>query len=68
MMAFTYALILFFTVIICFIASFDKRLQFNRHFGAFIKLRFWWQFLSSLGMFGLRQKAFGGSIPIIRLA
>lgn len=37
MMAFTYALILFFTVIICFIASFDKRLQFNRHFGAFIK-------------------------------
>lgn len=36
-MAFTYALILFFTVIICFIASFDKRLQFNRHFGAFIK-------------------------------
>lgn len=37
MMAFTYALILFFTVIICFIASFYKRLQFNRHFGAFIK-------------------------------
>lgn len=37
MMAYTYALILFFTVIICFIASFDKRLQFNRHFGAFIK-------------------------------
>lgn len=37
MMAYTYALILFFTVIICFVASFDKRLLFNRHFGAFIK-------------------------------
>lgn len=37
MITYTYALILFFTVIICFIASFDKRLQFNRHFGAFIK-------------------------------
>lgn len=37
MMSFTYALILFFTVIICFIASFDKRLQFNKHFGAFLK-------------------------------
>ncbi len=37
MMAYTYILILFFTVIICFIASFDKRLLFNRHFDAFIK-------------------------------
>ncbi|WP_313373836.1 lycopene cyclase domain-containing protein [Chishuiella sp.] len=37
MIAFTYLLILFFTVIICFIASFDKRLQFNHYFGAFIK-------------------------------
>lgn len=37
MMAYTYSLILFFTVIICFIASFDKRLLFNQHFGAFIK-------------------------------
>lgn len=37
MMSFTYALVLFFTVIICFIASFDKRLRFDRHFGAFIK-------------------------------
>lgn len=36
-MSFTYALVLFFTVIICFIASFDKRIQFNRYFGAFIK-------------------------------
>lgn len=37
MMAYTYSLILFFTVIICFIASFDRRIQFNRYFGAFIK-------------------------------
>lgn len=37
MMSYTYILILFFTVIICFIASFDKRLQFNQHFGAFLK-------------------------------
>ncbi|WP_230979010.1 lycopene cyclase domain-containing protein [Flavobacterium supellecticarium] len=36
-MEYTYSLILFFTVIICFIASFDKRIGFNRHFGAFIK-------------------------------
>ncbi|WP_313581784.1 lycopene cyclase domain-containing protein [Chishuiella sp.] len=37
MITFTYSLILFFTIIVCFIASFDKRLQFNHHFGAFIK-------------------------------
>lgn len=36
-MEYTGSLILFFTVLICFIASFDKRLGFNRHFGAFIK-------------------------------
>ena len=37
MMAYTYALILFFTIIICFIASFDKRIQFNHHFSSFLK-------------------------------
>lgn len=37
MMGYTYALILFFTVIICFIASFDKRIQFHLHYGAFMK-------------------------------
>lgn len=37
MIASTYSLILFFTVIICFIASFDKRILFNRYFGAFMK-------------------------------
>lgn len=37
MMAYTYALILFFTIIICFIASFDKRIQFNLQFGSFLK-------------------------------
>ena len=34
---YTYALILFLTIIICFIASFDKRLRFNRYFSAFLK-------------------------------
>lgn len=37
MMALTYLLVLFFTIIICFIASFDRRIRFDRHFGAFIK-------------------------------
>ena len=37
MMAYTYALILFFTIIICFIASFDKRILFNHYFGSFLK-------------------------------
>lgn len=37
MMTYTYALILFFTVVICFIASFDRRIQFNKHFGSFLK-------------------------------
>lgn len=37
MKAYTYALILFVTVIICFIASFDKRIRFNRYFTAFLK-------------------------------
>lgn len=37
MTAYTYSLVLFFTVIICFIASFDKRLLFNHYFGSFIK-------------------------------
>jgi len=37
MTAYTYSLILFLTVIICFIASFDRRILFNHHFGAFIK-------------------------------
>ncbi len=37
MIAYTYSLILFFTIIICFIASFDKRLRFDLHFFSFIK-------------------------------
>lgn len=37
MTAFTYSLVLFFTVSICFVASFDRRLLFSRYFGAFIK-------------------------------
>lgn len=35
-MAYTYILINFFTVIICFLASFDRRVQFNRYFGTFL--------------------------------
>jgi lycopene cyclase domain-containing protein len=36
-MAFTYSLVLFFTIIICFVASFDKRIQFYKFFIPFIK-------------------------------
>ncbi|WP_443938885.1 lycopene cyclase domain-containing protein [Pedobacter sp. MW01-1-1] len=37
MISYTYSAILFFTVIVCFIASFDRRIQFNVHFLAFFK-------------------------------
>lgn len=37
MKPYTYLLINFLTVIICFIFSFDKRIQFNKHFFAFAK-------------------------------
>lgn len=37
MKPYTYLLINFLTVIICFIFSFDKRIQFNKHFSAFLK-------------------------------
>ncbi|RLJ32384.1 lycopene cyclase domain-containing protein [Chryseobacterium sp. 7] len=36
MMPYTYILINFFTVIICFAASFDRRIQFNKLFGKFL--------------------------------
>lgn len=36
MIAYTYILINFFTVVICFLASFDKRILFNRFFGTFL--------------------------------
>ena len=36
MMPYTYILINFFTVIICFLASFDRRIQFNKLFGKFL--------------------------------
>lgn len=34
---YTYVLINFLTIIICFIASFDRRIQFNKRFPAFLK-------------------------------
>ena len=37
MKPFTYLLINFLTVIVCFIFSFDKRIQFYKHFPAFLK-------------------------------
>lgn len=37
MTQYTYALILFFTVFICFIASFDRRIRFDRKFSPFLK-------------------------------
>ena len=36
MMPYTYLLINFFTVVVCFIFSFDKRIQFYKHFPAFL--------------------------------
>ncbi len=33
---YTYLLINFFTIIICLVASFDKRIQFNQYFGVFL--------------------------------
>ncbi|RPD42971.1 lycopene cyclase domain-containing protein [Chitinophaga barathri] len=36
-MSYTYFLIIFLTVIICFIASFDRRIRFNRFFIPFLK-------------------------------
>lgn len=36
MMPYTYILINFFTVIICFLASFDRRIQFKKFFGKFL--------------------------------
>ena len=36
MQAYTYLLINFFTIIICFIYSFDNRIKFNKHFKTFI--------------------------------
>lgn len=35
-MPYTYLMINFFTIIVCFIASFDRRIQFNKQFGTFI--------------------------------
>lgn len=37
MKPYTYFLVIFLTVIVCFIFSFHKRIQFNRHFTAFLK-------------------------------
>ncbi|RYG54059.1 MAG: lycopene cyclase domain-containing protein [Chitinophagaceae bacterium] len=36
MKPYTYFLILFFTVVICFIASFHRRIRFHKHFGTFL--------------------------------
>jgi len=40
MLSYTYLLINFFTIVICFIFSFHHKIKFNRHFGAFIKASF----------------------------
>lgn len=37
MQPYTYLLVNFFTIIICFIFSFDRRIQFNKYFPAFFK-------------------------------
>jgi len=40
MLQYTYLLINFFTIIICFIFSFHPKIKFNRHFGAFLLASF----------------------------
>ncbi len=40
MLQYTYLLINFFTIIICFIFSFHPKIKFNRHFGAFLSASF----------------------------
>lgn len=40
MLQYTYLLINFFTVIICFVFSFHPKIKFNRHFGAFLLAAF----------------------------
>lgn len=40
MLPYTYLLINFFTIIICFIFSFHHKIKFNRHFGAFLGASF----------------------------
>ena len=37
MKQYTYLLVDFLTIIVCFVFSFHKRIRFNRHFGAFLK-------------------------------
>jgi len=37
MKPYTYLLINFFTIVVCFVFSFHRKIQFNRHFPAFIK-------------------------------
>ena len=60
MMPYTYSLILFFTVIICFVASFDKRLRFDREFVPFLKSAALVAVFLSLGMSGLPVGECGG--------
>ncbi len=40
MKPYTYLWIDFLTIIVCFIASFDRRILFNKHFGAYLKAAF----------------------------
>jgi len=66
MMSYTYILILFFTIIICFLSSFDSRILFHRHFGAFFKAALVVA-VPFIGIFILQLKKYGGLIQIIHL-
>lgn len=67
MMSLTYASVLFFTVIICFIASFDRRLRFNQYFVPFIKAAVLVAIPFIAWDVWFTSKGSGGSIQIIRL-
>lgn len=62
MQAYTYLLINFFTIIICFIASFDRRIRFNRFLVYSYYHPLLLQFRLFFGMYGLQKWEYGGSI------
>ncbi|MCS3870458.1 lycopene cyclase domain-containing protein [Chryseobacterium ginsenosidimutans] len=74
MLSYTYLLINFFTVIICFIFSFHHKIKFNKHFGAFFSASFivgsvfiiWDAWFTKIGVWWFNEKYIIG-IKILKL-
>lgn len=74
MLSYTYLLINFFTVIICFIFSFHHKIKFNKHFGAFFSASFivgsvfiiWDAWFTKIGVWWFNEKYITG-IKILKL-